>query len=117
MLQYLDAPPLNVANHPDHVLCHGAWHPASHPARTTWTAPDRTITFESTPHAKADRWTLYGGENLDRAAWTIHLSTGVPHAFLAELAQTAADLFPSPKRPPQRPLPAPARGLPAAVPA
>ncbi|MFG2836407.1 DUF317 domain-containing protein [Streptomyces zaomyceticus] len=117
MLQYLDAPPLTTADHPDDVLHDAVWHPASHPARTTWTAPDRTITFESTPHATADRWTLYGGDNLDHAAWAIRLSTGVPHALLAELAQTAADLSPSPTRQTPRPLPAPARGLPAAVPA
>ncbi|WP_051716929.1 DUF317 domain-containing protein [Streptomyces sp. NRRL F-5727] len=117
ILQYLDAPPPSSADHPDHVLHNAAWHPASHPARTTWTAPDRTIVFESTPHAVEDRWTLYGGEDLDRAAWTIRLSAGVPRTLLAELAQTAADMFPSPTQPTPRPLPAPARRLPSAVPA
>ncbi|MFJ7164041.1 DUF317 domain-containing protein [Streptomyces globosus] len=117
MLQHLDAPPLATAGHPDDVLHDAAWHPASHPARTTWAAPDRSIAFESTPHAVADRWTLYGGEDLNRAAWTIRLSASVPHDLLAQLAGTAADLFPSPTRPTPRPLPAPARGLPAAVPA
>ncbi|MGW4051382.1 DUF317 domain-containing protein [Streptomyces sp. NPDC004779] len=116
MLQYLDAPPLSTADHPDDVLHDAAWRPASHRARTTWTAPNRTIAFESTPHATADRWTLYGGEDLDRAAWTIRLSAGVPHTLLAQLAQTAADLFASPTQPAPRPLPAPARGLHAAVP-
>ncbi|MFD6076896.1 DUF317 domain-containing protein [Streptomyces hydrogenans] len=124
ILQHLDAPPLSTADHPDNVLHGAAWHPASHPARTTWTAPDRTITFESTPHATADRWALYGGEGLDRASWTIRLSAGVPHALLAELVGTAADLLPSPTQPSPRPLPAPAPAsrsaaeppLPAAVP-
>ncbi|MEU3629126.1 DUF317 domain-containing protein [Streptomyces fradiae] len=117
MLQYLDAPPLATADHPDGVLHDAAWHPASHPARTTWAAPDRSIVFESAPHAVADRWMLYGGEDLDRAAWTIRLSADVPLPLLAELAESAADLFPSPTRPTPRPLPSPARGLPAAVPA
>ncbi|MFI8102103.1 DUF317 domain-containing protein [Streptomyces sp. NPDC086023] len=116
MLQYLDAPPLTTADDLDDVLHDAAWRPASHPARTTWTAPDGTITFESTPHAVEDRWTLYGGEDLDRAAWTIRLSSGVPHPLLAQLAGTAADLLPSPTRPNPRPLPAPARQLPAAAP-
>ncbi|WP_086823709.1 DUF317 domain-containing protein [Streptomyces sp. NRRL B-24572] len=117
ILQHLDAPPLTTADHPDDVLHEAAWHPASHPARTTWAAPDGTMVFESTPHAVADRWTLYGGEDLERAAWTIRLSAGVPHDLLAQLAETAADLFPSPTRPAPRPLPAPISRLPAAVPA
>ncbi|MER7540390.1 DUF317 domain-containing protein [Streptomyces sp. NPDC097704] len=117
ILQHLDAPPLTTADHPDDVLHEAAWHPASHPARTTWAAPGGTMVFESTPHAVADRWTLYGGEDLDRAAWTIRLSAGVPHDLLAQLAETAADLFPSPTRPAPRLLPAPISRLPAAVPA
>ncbi|MFJ3540478.1 hypothetical protein ACIPQA_34180 [Streptomyces sp. NPDC090109] len=103
VLQHLDAPPLSSADHPDDVLHGAAWHPASHPARTTWAAPDGTIVFESAPHAVADRWMLYGGEDLNRAAWTIHLSVGVPHDLLAKLAQTAADLLPSTTRPTPRP--------------
>ncbi|WP_411574821.1 DUF317 domain-containing protein [Streptomyces fradiae] len=117
MLQYLDAPPHATAGHPDDVLRDAAWHPASHPTRTTWAAPGRSIVFESTPHAVADRWMLYGGDNLDHAAWTIRLSAGVPLTLLAQLAETAADLLPSPTRPTPKPLAAPARGLPAAVPA
>ncbi|MFF4391041.1 DUF317 domain-containing protein [Streptomyces sp. NPDC001552] len=117
ILQHLDAPPLTTAGHPDDVLRDAAWHPASHPARTTWTAPDRSIVFESTPHAVADRWTLYCGEDLDRAAWSIRLSYGVPHDLVAQLVADAADLFPSPARPSPKPLPAPVRGLPATVPA
>ncbi|MFF7438956.1 DUF317 domain-containing protein [Streptomyces sp. NPDC008122] len=117
ILQYLDAPPLVSAGHPDDVLHDAAWHPASHPARTTWAAPDRTIVFESTPHAVADRWLLYGGEDLDRAAWTIRLSAGVPHTLLAQLANTAADLLPSPTRPTPRPLPTPIPQFLAAAPA
>ncbi|MFD6343449.1 DUF317 domain-containing protein [Streptomyces roseolus] len=115
ILQYLDAPP-PTADHPDDVLRDAAWHPASHPARTTWAAPDGTIVFESTPHAVADRWTLYRGEDLDRAAWTIRLSAGVPYDLLAQLVGTAADLLPSLTRPTTRSLPAPIRGLPAAAP-
>ncbi|MEU4922237.1 DUF317 domain-containing protein [Streptomyces parvus] len=116
MLQHLDAPPHAAAGHPDDVLRDAAWHPASHSARTTWEAPGRNMVFESTPHAVADRWMLYGGEDLDRAAWHIRLSDGVPQDLLAQLAETAADLFPSPTRPSSRPRPAPTRGLPAAAP-
>ncbi|KUH38592.1 MULTISPECIES: DUF317 domain-containing protein [Streptomyces] len=117
MLQYLDAPPLVTAGDPNDVLHSAAWHPASHPARTTWTAPDRTIVFESTPHATPDRWMLYGGDNLDRAAWPICLSAGAPTDLLAQLASTAADLLPVPAPPARKPLPAPAPRLPAAAPA
>ncbi|WP_282698142.1 DUF317 domain-containing protein [Streptomyces sp. CC208A] len=124
MLQYLDAPPFTIAGDLDGVLHGAAWRPASHPARTTWAAPDGTVVFESTPHAVEDRWTLYGGEDLGRAAWTIRLSAGVPHDLLAQLASTAADLIPSPTQPSPRPLPAPGSAsqsaaqlpLPAAVP-
>ncbi|GAA3903809.1 DUF317 domain-containing protein [Streptomyces gulbargensis] len=114
LLQYLDAPPLTSAGHPDDVLHSAAWHPASRPARTTWEAPGRTIVFESTPHATADRWMLYGGDDLDRAAWTVRLSAGVPEDLLAQLASAAADLLPPPAR---KPLPAPAPRVPTGVPA
>ncbi|MFG3384020.1 DUF317 domain-containing protein [Streptomyces sp. NPDC047999] len=107
VLHHLDAPPLATAGEADDVLREAGWHPASHPARTTWTAAD-AITFEHTPHATADRWMLYGGNNLDRAAWTIRLSAGVPHTLLAQLASTAAELFPSPTRPIPKPQPQPA---------
>ncbi len=47
-------------------------HPASHPARTTWQAPDRALTFDHAPHAQDDRWILYGrGGDLNRPAWSI----------------------------------------------
>ncbi|MGA5065249.1 DUF317 domain-containing protein [Streptomyces exfoliatus] len=111
MLQHLDAPPLTTADGPDDVLHDAAWHPASHPARTTWSAPGRSVVFES-PHAVADRWTLYGGEDLGRAAWTIRLSAGAPTDLLAQLAGTAADLLPPPTRPTPSPLQAPAPGSP-----
>ncbi|MFF6843434.1 DUF317 domain-containing protein [Streptomyces tanashiensis] len=108
MLQYLDAPPHATAGNPDDVLHDAAWHPASHPARTTWTAPDRSIVFESTPHAVADRWTLYGGEDLDRAAWSIRLSADAGKDLLAELASVAAAFVAAPAPAPAvRPAPAP----------
>lgn len=110
MLQYLDAPPLVSAGDTNDVLHDAAWHPASHPARTTWAAPDRTIVFESTPHAATDQWMLYGGEDLDRAAWTIRLSASVPDDLLAQLASAAAKLAPVPA-----PRPLPARCRPSAA--
>ncbi|MFD3997388.1 DUF317 domain-containing protein [Streptomyces sp. NPDC058583] len=116
VLQHLDVPPFVAAGEPHDVLQDAGWHPASHPSRTTWTAPGRTIVFESTPHATADRWMLYGGEDLDRAAWTIRLSADVPEDLLAQLASAAAELAPAPT-PAPRPLSAPALRLPAGVPA
>ncbi|MFI9210198.1 DUF317 domain-containing protein [Streptomyces sp. NPDC053253] len=116
ILQHLDVPPLVTAGEPDDVLRDAGWHPASRPTRTTWAAPGRTIVFEPTPHATADRWMLYGGEDLDRAAWTIRLSADVPEDLLAQLASAAAELAPAPT-PAPRPLSAPALRLPAGVPA
>ncbi|GGR53780.1 hypothetical protein [Streptomyces roseolus] len=54
-LQYLGAPPPTTASRPEEVLHDAALHPASHLAGIAWTAPDRTIVFESTPHVAADR--------------------------------------------------------------
>ncbi|MFD3332189.1 DUF317 domain-containing protein [Streptomyces sp. NPDC058700] len=102
MLQYLDVPPRVTPGAPNDVLHSAAWHPASHPTRTTWEAPGRAIVFESTPHATADRWALYGGEDLDRAAWTVRLSARVPDDLLAQLASAAADLLPAPPSPAPR---------------
>lgn len=116
ILQYLDAPPRTTVDGPDDVLHDAAWRPASHPARTTWSAPGQSVVFESTPSAVVDRWLLYGGEDLDRAAWTIRLSAGVPYPLLAELAGTAADLLPSPTRLTPSPRPAPANRLPTPAP-
>ncbi|THA40943.1 DUF317 domain-containing protein [Streptomyces sp. A1547] len=117
MLQYLDAPPLVTPGDPNDVLHSAAWHPASHPARTTWTTPGRAIVFESTPHATADRWMLYGGEDLGRAAWTMRLSAGVPEGLLAQLASAAADLVPAPPSTAPSQQPAPGPRVPAGVPA
>ncbi|WP_435608622.1 DUF317 domain-containing protein [Streptomyces sp. C10-9-1] len=115
VLHHLDAPPLTTAGEADDVLREAGWHPASHPARTTWTAAG-AVTFEHTPHATTDRWMLYGGNNLDHAAWTIRLSADVPHTLLAQLASAAAELFPSPTRPIPRPQPAAIPRLPPPVP-
>ncbi|MET9373977.1 DUF317 domain-containing protein [Streptomyces sp. NPDC002992] len=117
ILEYLDAPPLTTADGPDDVLHDAAWRPASHPARTTWSAPGRSLVFESTPHAVTDRWMLYGGEDLDRAAWTIRLSAGIPADLLGQLTSAAADLALMPAPPAPKPLPATSHRLPAAAPA
>ncbi|MFE5298101.1 DUF317 domain-containing protein [Streptomyces sp. NPDC056632] len=92
LLQHLDAPLPMDATEPYEPLRDAGWDPSSHPAWTTWRAPNRTIAFEHSPHAADDRWTLYGGEDLDRAAWAIRLSAGVSHDVLARLADTAATL-------------------------
>ncbi|CAL9366138.1 hypothetical protein SUDANB105_00766 [Streptomyces sp. enrichment culture] len=114
-LQHLDAPPLTAAGEAHDVLRNAGWHPATHPTRTTWTAAAGAITFEHTPHSTTDRWTLYGGDNLDRAAWTIRLSAGVGQDLLAELASAAATLVAAPTPTPTARL-APAPRLPLAVP-
>ncbi|MGW6393086.1 DUF317 domain-containing protein [Streptomyces sp. NPDC055103] len=114
ILQHLDIPPLAAAGEPHDVLRDAGWHPASHPARTTWTAAAGAITFEHTPHSTTDRWTLYGGDNLDRAAWTIRLSAAAGGDLLAELASTATTLVAAPAPAPAQ-QPAPAPRLPPAV--
>ncbi|MEU8617354.1 DUF317 domain-containing protein [Streptomyces sp. NPDC048623] len=96
ILHHLDAPAPVPLGEPHEILQAARWHPTSHPARTSWTATGRTITFEHSPHATADRWVMYGGENLDHAAWTIRLSAGANTDLLAELASTALALAPSP---------------------
>ncbi|WP_435059316.1 DUF317 domain-containing protein [Streptomyces sp. bgisy060] len=92
LLQHLDHPAPTDPSRPDETLRDAGWQPSSHPARTTWHAPNQTITFEHTPHAANDQWTLYGGDDLNRAAWSIHLSAGVGHDTLTQLTDTAARL-------------------------
>ncbi|MFF6772806.1 DUF317 domain-containing protein [Streptomyces sp. NPDC012637] len=115
ILQHLDAPPFTAVGEAHDVLRAAGWHPASHPVRTTWTAAASAITFEHTPHSATDRWTLYGGDNLDLAAWTIRLSAGVGGDLLAELASTTTTLVAAPT-PAPAPRPALAPRLPIAVP-
>lgn len=114
LLQHLDAPLPVGAAEPHEILRGAGWHPSSHPARTTWRAPNRTLAFEQSPHAADDRWTLYGGEDLDRAAWTIRLSVGVGVGkdILTQLASTAAVLAGPPHTPAPQAL---ARRIPATV--
>ncbi|MEU7033579.1 DUF317 domain-containing protein [Streptomyces sp. NPDC046237] len=115
ILQHLDAPPLVAAGEAHDVLRDAGWHPTSHPTRTTWTAAAGSITFEHTPHSTTDRWTLYGGDNLDRAAWTIRLSAGAGGDLLAELASTATSLVAAPT-PAAAPRAVPVSRLPMPVP-
>ncbi|MFE6457809.1 DUF317 domain-containing protein [Streptomyces cinereoruber] len=100
ILQHLDTPPPTSTSDPYEALRDAGWHPASHPARTTWQAPDRTLTFEHVPHAQDDRWTLYGGDDLNRPAWAIRLSAAAPDDLLAQLTAEAADLAPARPRAP-----------------
>ncbi|MET9958128.1 DUF317 domain-containing protein [Streptomyces sp. NPDC006326] len=82
--------PLSAEPAEPHVPLHEAgWAAASHPARTTWQAPDRSLTFEHQPHAVGDRWTVFGGDDANRPAWSIRLSPGVPQALLAQLTSIA----------------------------
>ncbi|WP_406738921.1 DUF317 domain-containing protein [Streptomyces sp. NBC_00853] len=113
ILQHLDAPPVWSGEGPHEILRAAGWHPASHPAHTSWTAKDRSITFEHAPHSTTDRWTVHGGDGLDRAAWTIRLSAGASEDLLAELASTAVALAPAHRATPP---PATAVRLPAASP-
>ncbi|MEU8522423.1 DUF317 domain-containing protein [Streptomyces sp. NPDC048577] len=112
LLQHLDNPLPTSASQPHEPLRDAGRQPSSHPARTTWHAPDRTVAFEHTPHAADDRWTLHGGDDLNHAAWAIRLSAGVGHDVLAHLADAATELStPQPaaaRRPPSGfPIPAP----------
>ncbi|OII62122.1 hypothetical protein BJP40_03700 [Streptomyces sp. CC53] len=102
LLQHVDAPLPMGAAEPHEPLRDAGWHPSSHPAWTTWRAPNRTIALDHVPHSSDDRWTLYGGEDLDRAAWIIRLSAGVGHDVLAQLAGTAAELAEPPPVPARR---------------
>ncbi|MEU0004592.1 DUF317 domain-containing protein [Streptomyces sp. NPDC006314] len=99
LLQHLDAPLPTDATEPHDPLRDAGWNPASHPARTTWRAPNQTIAFEHIPHATDDRWALYGGEDLDQAAWAVRLSAGVADELLAQLASAAAASSPLPRHP------------------
>ncbi|GAA3389113.1 DUF317 domain-containing protein [Streptomyces roseoviridis] len=102
LLEHLDTPSPARAGEPHEPLRDAGWHPASHPAWTTWRAPNRTIALDHVPHATDDRWVLYGGEDLDRAAWAIRLSAGVGHDVLTQLAGTAAALAEPPPAPARR---------------
>ncbi|WP_329309178.1 DUF317 domain-containing protein [Streptomyces microflavus] len=113
ILQHLDAPPVWSSQGPHEVLRAAGWHPASHPAHTSWTATDGSITFEHPPHSTEERWIVYGGNDLDSAAWTIRLSAGVDEDLLAELTAAAAVLAPTPRA---APLTATALRLPPALP-
>ncbi|WP_121831801.1 DUF317 domain-containing protein [Streptomyces sp. S1] len=113
ILQHLDAPPVWSGEGPHEILRAAGWYPASHPAHTSWTAKDRSITFEHAPHSTTDRWTVHGGDDLYRAAWTIRLSAGASEDLLAELASTAVALAPTPRATPP---PTTALRLPAAAP-
>ncbi|MET9678601.1 hypothetical protein ABZY68_36785 [Streptomyces sp. NPDC006482] len=105
LMQHLDAPLPAGDAEPHEPLRDTGRHRASHPART-WHAPNRTMAFEHTPHAADDRWTLYGGEDINHADRAVRLSAGVGHDALAQLADTEAWLAGPP--------PAPARQAPFA---
>ncbi|MFE9219665.1 DUF317 domain-containing protein [Streptomyces lavendulae] len=89
IIDHLDDP-LSAETAEPHVPLHEAgWAAASHPARTTWKAPDRSLTFEHQPHAVGDRWAVFGGDDANRPAWSIRLSPGAPQALLAQLTSIA----------------------------
>ncbi|WP_327416332.1 DUF317 domain-containing protein [Streptomyces sp. NBC_01233] len=89
---HLDVPlPVDAAA-PHTPLEEAGWSVASHPARTTWQAPNHSVAFEFLPHAADDQWTAFGGDDANRPAWAIRLSAGVPHDLLVQLAAAAADV-------------------------
>ncbi|MFF9494359.1 DUF317 domain-containing protein [Streptomyces flaveolus] len=117
ILQHLDNPPLADATEPYEALRDAGWHPASQPARTTWQAPDQTITFEHLPHAQDDQWTVSGGDDLNRPAWALRLSAAVPHGLLTQVTAEAANLIAThPVPAPAAPRAAPVPGRPPAAP-
>lgn len=92
IIDHLDTPlPIDAAE-PHTPLEEAGWSAASHPARTTWQAPNRSLAFEHLPHAADDRWTAFGGDDANRPAWAIRLSAGAPHDILIQLAAAAAEL-------------------------
>ncbi|MEU6314741.1 DUF317 domain-containing protein [Streptomyces sp. NPDC047014] len=97
IIDHLDAPPAD-APEPHVPLQEAGWAERSHPSRTTWRAPNRSLTFEQQPHAVAERWVVFGGDDANQPAWAIRLSRGAPQDLLAELATIAADLA-TPRRP------------------
>ncbi|MFI8520923.1 DUF317 domain-containing protein [Streptomyces sp. NPDC085481] len=103
LLEHLDAPSPGRAEEPHEPLRAAGWRPSSHPAWTTWRAPNRTIALDHVPHATDDRWVLYGGEDLDRATWAVRLSASIGHDILTQLAGTAAALAGPPPTPTHRP--------------
>ncbi|MFC9581596.1 DUF317 domain-containing protein [Streptomyces yangpuensis] len=87
---HLDVPlPVDAAE-PHTPLEEAGWSAASHPARTTWQAPNRSVVFEYTPHSADDRWTAFGGDDPNRPAWAIRFSAGVPHDLLIQLTAAVA---------------------------
>ncbi|MEW2583033.1 DUF317 domain-containing protein [Streptomyces virginiae] len=104
---HLDCPHPAEGAEPHLPLHEAGWTAASLAARTTWRAPDRSITFEHQPHAVDDRWTVFGGDDANRPAWSIRLAPGTPHDLLVQLTSTAADTTSPPRPTPRRSPPAP----------
>ncbi|MCX5302887.1 DUF317 domain-containing protein [Streptomyces sp. NBC_00160] len=91
IIDHLDVPlPVDAAE-PHTPLKEAGWSAASHSARTTWQAPNRSAAFEYLPHATDDRWTAFGGDDANRPAWAIRLSAGVPHDLLVQLTAAVAE--------------------------
>ncbi|MDH6537903.1 DUF317 domain-containing protein [Streptomyces sp. SPB4] len=102
MIDHLDDPHSTEATEPHGPLREAGWAAASHPARTTWRAPDRSLTFEHQPHAVDDRWAAFGGDDGNRPTWSIRLSAGTPQDLLTQLTSTAADAASQPPATPRR---------------
>ncbi|MFE5518456.1 DUF317 domain-containing protein [Streptomyces virginiae] len=99
IIGHLDDPHSTEATEP-HGPLHGAgWAAASHPARTTWRAPDRSLTFEHQPRAVDDPWAAPGGDDGNRPTWSIRLSAGTPRDLLTQLTSIAADAASLPQQP------------------
>ncbi|WP_374213455.1 DUF317 domain-containing protein [Streptomyces sp. G1] len=113
IIEHLDTPIPADASEPHTPLKEAGWAAASHPARTTWQAPDLSAAFEHLPHATDDRWTVFGGDDANRPAWAIPFSSGVPHDLLVQLTAAAAEAA-SP--PPAARLPPPLPGTPKPLP-
>ncbi|MDK9494424.1 DUF317 domain-containing protein [Streptomyces katrae] len=112
IIEHLDTPIPADASEPHTPLKEAGWAAASHPARTTWQAPDRSAAFEHLPHATDDRWTVFGGDDTNRPAWSIRFSAGVPQDLLVQLTAAVAEAASPPpsvsrQSPPVPLLPAP----------
>ncbi|MEU9007785.1 DUF317 domain-containing protein, partial [Streptomyces sp. NPDC048551] len=79
--------------------------------QVNWQAPDGSARFDHDPyaakhpHSGLPAWTASGGADLNRPAWTIHLSSATPPDILGALAfeLASASSRPAATPPPVRP--------------
>ncbi|MFJ5546675.1 DUF317 domain-containing protein [Streptomyces sp. NPDC093225] len=91
ILQYVDVPPRAAGEGAPDVLRDAGWHPASHPARTTWTAAAGAIT-SSTPRGQRP---TAGSCTEETTSTTRHGRSACPQAW----TETSSPNSPPPPQP------------------